>query len=193
MGSPEVACSNSIALARGSLKINPATRATQTAMNAKNPCMNCPIVATPRPTLLEPPTPREILPCHTITPWRGHAKVLLRIERGGNKADSPHACSQSASDDRSGGKRLSRKRRISSNPWTADGTQREIRLDDEPTRETTFVDPCWSHDLLPVRDLGPKPNGRRWLPAAGQSARQLVGRGTARNGRAADGRADRQV
>src|SRR5208337_4719133 len=49
------------------------------------------------------------------------------------------------------------------------------------------------HTIFSVRDLGPKPNGRRWLPAAGQSARQLVGRGTARNGRAADRRADRQV
>src|SRR5271157_3864110 len=104
MGSPDVACSNSIALARGSIKSNPASRATQAAMNAKNPCMNCSIAATPHPILLESPMPREVFPCPTIAPRRIHAKLILRIEPGGNKADSPHACLQSASDDRNGGK-----------------------------------------------------------------------------------------
>src|SRR5271165_5227599 len=73
-------------------------------MNAKNPCMNCSIAATPHPILLESPMPREVFPCPTIAPRRIHAKLILRIEPGGNKADSPHACLQSASDDRNGGK-----------------------------------------------------------------------------------------
>src|SRR5208283_860242 len=193
MGSPDVACSSSNALARGSLTTNPAISARQTAMNPKNFCMNCTIAAFPRPIQLEPTTRRVILPSPTITPRRIHAKVILRIEPSDNKADSPHACSQSASDDRSGGKRVSRTGRITSNPRTTDGTQREIRLDAEPTRKTTCLDPCWSHDLLPVRDLGPRSTGRRWLSAAGQSARQLVGRGTARHGRAPRGPTDRQV
>src|SRR5271165_5858938 len=106
-------------------------------MNAKNLCMNCPIAATPHPILLESPMPREIFPCPTIAPRRIHAKVILRIEPGGNKADSPHACLKTASDDRIGGNRLSRKRRMLNDLRKTDGTQREIRLDDEPSRETT--------------------------------------------------------
>src|SRR5271166_4046762 len=126
MGSPDVACSNSIALARGSIKSNPASRATQAAMNAKNPCMNCSIAATPHPILLESPMPREVFPCPTIAPRRIHAKLILRIEPGGNKADSPHACLQSASDDRNGGKLPSRKRRMFNDLRKTDGTQRGI-------------------------------------------------------------------
>src|SRR5271157_4948282 len=115
------------------------------------------------------------------------------VSHDNSKANSPPACSRLASADRSGGKRVSRTGRISNNPRTSDRTQREIRLDDEPTRATTFVDPCRSNDSLPVRDLGPRSSGPRRLPAAGQSARQLVGRGTARNGRAPRGPTDRQV
>src|SRR5271157_2270183 len=151
------------------------------------------IAATPRPIQLEPTTRRVILPSPTITPRRIHAKVILRIEPSDNKADSPPACSRSASCDRIGGKRVSRKRKIANTPRTTDGTQRQIRLDTEPTLATILVDPCWSDDLLLLRDLGPRSSGPRRLPAAGQSARHLVGRGTARNRRAPDGRADRQV
>src|SRR5208337_4281933 len=159
----------------------------------KNFCMNCTIAAFPRPIQLEPTTRRVILPSPTITPRRIRAKVILRIEPSDNKADSPPACSRLASADRSGGKRVSRTGRISNNSRTSDRTQREIRVDDEPTRATTLVDPCRSNDSLPVRDLGPRSSGPRRLPAAGQSARQLVGRGTARNGRAPRGPTDRQV